>query len=74
MLELLVGGALLISLSLLGVVWAAKQSGWEFLRWDIASDYTAVLVKRLLLASLLLFSGFFLLGHGNLPRTSPFFR
>ena len=62
MIELLVGGALVIALSLFGVVWAAKQSGWEFLGWEIASDHTAVLVKRLLLASLLLFSGFFLLG------------
>jgi len=62
MLELLAGGFLLIILSLLGIVSAAKQHGWGSLGWHVASDQTTVLTKRLLLACLLLFGAFLLLG------------
>jgi len=62
MLEILAGGLLLIFLSFLGIVWAAKQDGWQFLGWDVTSDHTTVLTKRLLLVCLLLFSGSLLLG------------
>jgi membrane-associated phospholipid phosphatase len=69
MLELLAAGFLLTLLCLFGIVWAAKQGGWEFLGWGIASDHTTIVAHRLLLASLLPFGGFILLGLATL--TTP---